>query len=231
MTKKMHAKERSSKVREKSRHLIPYRLKRKIITQPCRAGGESHNEVHFGFEDDVVAGLAFRGQDRYAAGLGVYRHVHEYVKAHGNPVGFNPEFAQGHRQVAKTPAMGFRVAVQLAEHVGAARGEQEIVPAYFVFDNFQHHVAPVGVQLVTPRQEYRSRIVDGPAGRQYFPLVVLVETDKVGNLLTLQVDDLQVLSFAQGEGHATPGGNYLLGCYGFFVNGHRHARSYFMPLY
>src|SRR5690606_24400794 len=99
--------------------------------------------------------------DINGAGLRLYRHVHEYIEAHRNAIGFDSEFAQRHGEVAETAPVRFGVAVKLAEHFGAARTQQKVMAPDFVFDYFQHDVAPVRIKRMTGCQQYGSRIVDG----------------------------------------------------------------------
>lgn len=58
-------------------------------------------------------------------------------------------------QVAETPAMGLGVTIDDAEHLRTARRQRKIMSPNRILDDFQHHIAAIGIQRMPLGQEKR----------------------------------------------------------------------------
>ena len=84
------------------------------------------------------------------------------------------------------------------------------MPAYSIFLQDKHDVAPVGIKRMPGGQKDRFGIVKCSARRKVFFMIVQVETNKIGYLLTLEVSYFQPLSLLQNKCDAATGWYYLL---------------------
>src|SRR5690606_31102468 len=173
-----------------------------VVGLPRRAGGHRDDQWHLRTQPQVRARPALWREHPDLATLAVHRHVHEDVERDRHPVAGDAPGLQRHRQVALATRAPLLLAVELLEHLLRARRQGEVVAPAGVLQQREHRPAAVGIQHVARGQEQPRGVVDRAPRRQVLGHVRTVERHQVADLLTLRVDDHQLVARLQ---HHRPG--------------------------
>lgn len=125
----------------------------------------------------MITSLGNRWQNFQLSRFRINRNIHETIECTRNAVFGNAIFLDGVGDVAKASLVRVLVAMNDAKGVFRARCEEEVMSSASVFNNFEHDVAPIGVERVTSCEVYPARVVESPTVRDHFFRIVPVECD------------------------------------------------------
>jgi len=179
----------------------------------------------------MISGTAFRRQHADFAAFPVYGYMHKNIEADRDFIGENAIRLQRFTQVSEASSVRMGIAINDTESICAAGSEQKIMTADSIFHNLKHNIASVRVKWVSFGQKDSFRIINGPSGRKVFFGIVLVKTDEIGDLFSLDIGNGKSFSFLEDKSSAAAWG-YGVHIYRLLkVKGHFQLLSYCMPLY
>ncbi len=73
------------------------------------------------------------------------------------------------------------------------------MPSDRIFEDVEHDVTTVGIDLIAFGNIYFAGIVDGATGRDRFTDIVKIERQKIRNLLAERIDNFQALALVQAK--------------------------------
>ena len=142
----------------------------------------------------MIAGLAERRHHAQPAGFTIHGHVHEAIERNRDAIGGDAIRRKRGRQIAEAPRVNRLIGIEMAEGIGRAGCEQEIVAAYAILDDVQQDVRSVGIELVAGRQPDRFGIIERAARGDDLVHVIGIEGKQIGDLSALWVDHRQRLA-------------------------------------
>ena len=159
-----------------------------------RTGGHAHYQIHVCLNAYMIACMALRWKYVYPTRCAINCYMHEDVEAYGYLIGLDAKRRQRFDQISETTAMRLLVAIDNSKGVGTAWCQQEIVASHGVFHHREHHVASIGIELMSGGKEDGISIVNCSSGGKDFSRIVIIEAHKIRHLLSLQIGHEQLIT-------------------------------------